>query len=169
MQKSANAMSQMVRDGFLRYIFVAATLLITASVSTAQLISSRAQPDSIRDRLFPPQIGSQSGQPDGVSFPGTIDGKGRSRIQISDQLATPSRGLTIPYWSDSFSYRGITYKYDMVGTDPKRGSATTTIQTVIIPMRFVFENGLVFDAATDLIDGQTSIQGMINSTDFSEL
>jgi uncharacterized membrane protein len=163
MQTSANAMSE-IRNGFLRSILVAATLLIAASVATAQSISLR--PDSIRDRLFPPQIGSQSGQPDGVSFPGTIDGKKRSRIQISDQLATPSRGLTIPYWSDSFSYRGITYKYDMVGTDPKRGSATTTIQTVIIPMRFVFENGLVFDAATDLIDGQTSIQGMINSPIF---
>jgi hypothetical protein len=164
MQNSVNAMSEIVRNGFLGYIFAAATLLITASVSTAQLRSSR--PDSIRDRLFPPQIGSQSGQPDGASFPSTIDGKGRSRIQISDQLATPSRGLTIPYWSDSFSYRGITYKYDMVGTDPKRGSATTTIQTVIIPMRFVFENGLVFDASTDLIDGQTSIQGIIDSPIF---
>src|SRR5262249_22925585 len=53
-----------------------------------------------------------------------------------------------------------------VGTDPKRGSATTTIPTVIIPMRFVFENGLVSDAATDLIDGQTSIQGIINSPVF---
>ena len=74
--------------------------------------------------------------------------------------------LTIPHWSDTFAYHGLTYKYTMVGTDPKRGSATTTIPTVLIPIRFVFENGLVVDASADSIDGQTSIQGIINSPIF---
>ena len=54
----------------------------------------------------------------------------------------------------------------MVGTDPKRRSATTVIPTVIIPMRFIFENGLIYDASADNIDGQTSVQGMINSPVF---
>jgi len=74
--------------------------------------------------------------------------------------------LTIPHWSDTFTYHGLTYKYTMVGTDPKHGSATTTIPTVLIPIRFVFENGLVVDASADSIDGQTSIQGIINSPVF---
>lgn len=73
---------------------------------------------------------------------------------------------TIPYWSDSFTYQKLTYKYTMVGTDPKRGSATTTIPTVLIPLRFVFEDGTVIDASSDLIDGQTAIQGIINSPIF---
>ncbi|MFN2532547.1 MAG: hypothetical protein ABR555_14740, partial [Pyrinomonadaceae bacterium] len=51
-------------------------------------------------------------------------------------------------------------------TDPKHGSATTTVPTVLIPLRFVFENGLVFDASADSINGQTSIQGIINSPVF---
>lgn len=54
----------------------------------------------------------------------------------------------------------------MVGTDPKRGSQTTVIPTVIVPLRFVFADGNVFDASTDLIDGQTSVQGMVNSPIF---
>jgi probable HAF family extracellular repeat protein len=70
---------------------------------------------------------------------------------------------TIPHWSDSFTYNGLVYNYTMVGTDPKRGSATTVIPTVLIPIRFVFADGNVFDATTDLVNGQTPIQGIINS------
>jgi hypothetical protein len=73
---------------------------------------------------------------------------------------------TIPHWSDSFDYHGFTYKYTMVGTDPKRGSATTTIPTVLIPLRFIFTNGFVSDASADVIDGRTSINGIINSPIF---
>jgi len=100
------------------------------------------------------------------SFAGAIDGPPKSKMNIGARSAVSNPGNTIPYWTDSFSYLGITYDYRMVGTDPKRGSATTLIPTVIIPMRFVFENGLVLDAATDVIDGQTSIQGIINSPVF---
>jgi hypothetical protein len=128
---------------------------------------------SIRDRLLQPKIGTPSGQinallsagaPNGL--PQTIDGTGASVRVVGNASPNVDRGLTIPYWSDSFSYLGLSYRYNMAGTDPKRGSATTTVPTVIIPVRFVFENGLVSDAATDLIDGQTSIQGMINSPVF---
>jgi probable HAF family extracellular repeat protein len=70
---------------------------------------------------------------------------------------------TIPHWSDSFTYNGLVYKYTMVGTDPKKGSATTVIPTVLIPIRFVFADGNVFDATTDMVNGQTPIQGIINS------
>src|SRR5262249_40710556 len=41
---------------------------------------------------------------------------------------------TIPHWSDSFTYNGLVYTYTMVGTDPRRGSATTVIPTVLIPL-----------------------------------
>src|SRR5262249_6211943 len=73
---------------------------------------------------------------------------------------------TIPHWSDSFTYNGLVYTYTMVGTDPRRSSATTVIPTVLIPLRFVFADGNVFDASTDIIDGQTPIQGIINSPIF---
>lgn len=70
---------------------------------------------------------------------------------------------TIPHWSDSFTYNGLVYNYTMVGTDPKRGSATTVIPTVLIPIRFLFADGNVFDATTDIVESQTPIQGIINS------
>jgi hypothetical protein len=40
------------------------------------------------------------------------------------------------------------------------------IPTVLIPLRFVFADGNVFDASTDIIDGQTAIQGFVNSPIF---
>lgn len=49
--------------------------------------------------------------------------------------------VTIPHWSDSYTYQELTYEYTMVGTDPKRNPATTTIPTIIIPLRFIFEVG----------------------------
>ncbi|HEY7002435.1 MAG TPA: hypothetical protein VH330_11915 [Candidatus Udaeobacter sp.] len=73
---------------------------------------------------------------------------------------------TIPHWSDSFTYNGLVYNYTMVGTDPERGSATTVIPTVLIPLRFVFADGNVFDATTDIVNGQTPVQGIINSPIF---
>ena len=140
-------------------------LLVTASAAKAQLVPAKA-PISIRDRLFSPKIDPMSKQGNATPFAGGIDRPAHANRELGGQLVQPNRGLTIPYWSDSFSYLGITYTYSMVGTDPKRGSATTIVPTVIIPMRFVFENGLVFDASADNIDGQTSVQGIIGSPVF---
>lgn len=73
---------------------------------------------------------------------------------------------TIPNWSGTFDYHGLQYSYKMVGTDPKRGSATTVVPVEIIPIRWVFSNGTVVDASTDIVDGQTPVQGIINSPIF---
>jgi len=88
------------------------------------------------------------------------------KLDLTHGKIDPDSVSTIPHWSDSFTYNGLVYKYTMVGTDPKRGSTTTVIPTVLIPVRFVFADGNVFDATTDLINGQTAIQGIINSPIF---
>ncbi len=78
---------------------------------------------------------------------------------------------TIPYWSDHFDYHGLRYTYKMVGTDPQRGPATTVIPTELIPIRWVFSHTFgdgVIDASTDIIDGQTPVQGIINSPIFQD-
>ena len=105
-----------------------------------------------------------------ASVPDVMDGT-RSLLhrRTLKELTTPTPSTVqsaLPTWSDSFTYQGLTYKYTMVGTDPKLGSKTTIIPTVIIPLRFVFPDGQVFDASTDLVDGQTSVQGVINSPIF---
>src|SRR5689334_3584963 len=96
---------------------------------------------------------------------GTAELKRRQK-ERGERVSPQSTQNTIPYWSDSFSYQGLEFKYKMVGTDPKKGSKTTVIPTVIIPLRFVFPDGQVFDASTDLVDGQTPVQGIVNSPIF---
>lgn len=117
------------------------------------------QRPTIKDILFSDQL-----PPNRETARGRID-KPERRVQ---QRVHPDRDnlLTVPHWSDTFAYHGLTYKYTMVGTDPNRGPVTTTVPTVLIPLRFVFENGLVVDASADSIDGQTSIQGIISSPIF---
>jgi hypothetical protein len=57
-------------------------------------------------------------------------------------------GTTIPYFSSSFTYGGVTYPYQMVGTSPFTSGATTRIANEVVPLRFVFADGSVFDAGT---------------------
>jgi hypothetical protein len=166
MRINASAMIRFFCLGFLGALLSISMILITTSAPQAQLTQRNPSPTSIRDRILPPQIASLGGQGSSCPFARAIDGPAKRPSGARMPQANPDRGLTVPYWSDSFSYLGITYIYSMVGTDPKRGSATTVVPTVIIPMRFVFENGLVYDASADNIDGQTSVQGIIGSPVF---
>jgi hypothetical protein len=68
---------------------------------------------------------------------------------------------TIPFWSSLFAYKGLTYPFQMVGTDPSIGSATTSVQTEIIPLNFVFSNGANFD-------GNTRVDDTLNSPLFAQ-
>jgi hypothetical protein len=71
---------------------------------------------------------------------------GVGRFTTTIGHATPHSGIrTIPYFSDSFSFDGTTYPYDMVGTDPRTSRATTVVPTAILPLRFVFADGNVSD------------------------
>lgn len=93
-----------------------------------------------------------------------IDGTGR----MKRERVNPDQDnlTTIPHWTGQFSYGGVTYPYTMVGTNPSLGSATTEVPTVLIPLRFVFADGSVFDANTDPVDGQNVIPAILNSPVF---
>lgn len=52
---------------------------------------------------------------------------------------------SLSHWSSSFTAEGKKYKYTMVGTNPAKGSATTTVPVTIVPLNLVFSNGLSFD------------------------
>lgn len=90
----------------------------------------------------------------------------RRREARGDKLRPHQTTNTIPYWTDTFTYHGLQYTYDMVGTDPRKGSATTVVPTVLIPLRLVFPDGQVFDASTDLIGGRTALQAIVASPIF---
>jgi hypothetical protein len=66
-------------------------------------------------------------------------------------------GTPLPTWNGSFVYAGHTYRYNMVGTAPSQNS-TTTIQAVIIPIKFIITKGtkkLNFDPAHVLPNGKS--------------
>lgn len=55
----------------------------------------------------------------------------------------PAALKTVPFWRHSFVFNKVTYNYEMVGTSPYLGSATTTIPTQILPINITFSNGTV--------------------------
>ncbi len=52
-----------------------------------------------------------------------------------------SGGGALATWTSSFVSGGKTYSYTMVGTNPTKGAATTTIPTTIVPLILKFSNG----------------------------
>lgn len=80
-------------------------------------------------------------------------------------------GITggIPSWNGSFAYKKQTYHYTMVGTNPAKSGATTTIPVYIIPIKMVFgkTNGaMAFDPVTKKLHGHTIVENVINSPIF---
>jgi len=55
---------------------------------------------------------------------------------------------TVPHWSSSFSFGGISYAFNMVGTSPFTTNITTTIPTVIQPITFTFAGGVSISPPT---------------------
>jgi hypothetical protein len=77
-----------------------------------------------------------------ASTPRTI-GKPLTATFGSASLVAGAR--TVPTFTDSFTFNGVTYPYTMVGTNPHTSTATTTVPTEIVPLRFVFADGTVLD------------------------
>jgi hypothetical protein len=61
-------------------------------------------------------------------------------------------GTTVPNFTDTFTFGGVTYAYTMVGTNPRTSTSTTTVPTVLVPMRFQFADGHVIDASSIMDD-----------------
>jgi hypothetical protein len=58
---------------------------------------------------------------------------------------------TVPHWSSSFSFSGISYAFNMVGTSPFSTNVTTTIPTVIQPITFTFAGGVSISPPTNTL------------------
>jgi hypothetical protein len=82
-----------------------------------------------------------SGAAPAKSFVGTTQ-----EVHFSRKLAPASFAQSqLPSWSSSFAYNGRTYTYSMVGTDPAKGPATTTVPVTLVPLKLTFSNGVAFD------------------------
>ena len=98
-------------------IALAATLL--AGMSFAQNINVNAVPKYI---AIPPQ----------------------HPVDVAEMQRLAEAGAALPTWTGSFTYQGTKYPYTMIGTNPAKGSATTTLNMVIIPL-IVKVPGQTFD------------------------
>ncbi len=74
---------------------------------------------------------------------------------VTPVLATSK---TVPHWTSSFVYKGVTYPYTMVGTNPASNS-TTTVDVAIIPFDFVFASG-------DSLDATGKVSNVLGSPNF---
>jgi hypothetical protein len=82
------------------------------------------------------------------------DGIGTAKFQSQQFTGTVSKdAATIPTWTSSYvdPTNGVRYHYTMVGTNPFTTNATTTVPTMIIPMRFVFQASA--DPNNNVLDG----------------
>src|SRR5579863_8692752 len=66
-------------------------------------------------------------------------------IDVQDMQARAAAGTVLPTWTGNFSYQGVPFNYTMIGTNPSKGSATTFIRFVLIPVALQFSDGNVLD------------------------
>jgi hypothetical protein len=83
---------------------------------------------------------------------------------ISSQLTNPNNtnSMSFPHFSSSFSYKGTTYPYTMVGYPPSSGM-TSSIRPVIIPLRMNF---LYFDVEKSF-DPAVAVDNILKSPLFN--
>lgn len=67
---------------------------------------------------------------------------------LTDASAQAQSIKTIPNWTSSFKYQGTKYSYSMVGKDPSKGSSTTKVDTLLIPVKLTLSDGTVYDGAS---------------------
>jgi hypothetical protein len=86
---------------------------------------------------------------------------------LSPDAQAPT-GTPLTTWNGSFVYKGNTYKYNMVGTEPSTGTSTT-VATYIIPLALVYSTGgkgTTFSAEQKLSNGQTAVENTVASPIF---
>src|SRR5258708_28580177 len=66
-------------------------------------------------------------------------------------LAAPSTGLAF-YTASYLAFGGFPLTFNVAGSDPSLGANTTTIPTVLVPLRFIFPN-----AGNPTLDGTNVI------------
>jgi hypothetical protein len=80
------------------------------------------------------------------------------------EAATP-----LATWNGQFVYQGVTYKFNMVGTNPRTTNTTTTVPVFIIPVKIVITRGpshSTFDPAHVLSNGKTVVANTVASPIF---
>jgi len=113
----------MKRTVLVRMSYTLAVLALTATlivgVAVAQSVDTHA---TAKYLVIPPQV----------------------PVDVAEMQRLAEVGAALPTWTGSFTYQGTKYPYTMIGTNPAKGSATTTLNMVIIPL-IVKVPGQTFD------------------------
>jgi hypothetical protein len=102
-----------------KFVAITLTALLVAGISLAQDANVKFVP---KYKVIPP----------------------KTPVNVAEMQRLAEMGAALPTWSGSFTYQGTKYPYTMIGTNPAKGSATTTINMVIIPL-IVKVPGQTFD------------------------
>ena len=106
----------------------------------------------------------------GTALNGQATKPSASDVSTVEAALSPSNPATVPFWHSSFAYQGVTYPYQMVGTDPSGPAATTVVPTVIIPIDLTFHD-VRGDASSTLngssIAGIAASSPLFNATTFA--
>jgi hypothetical protein len=95
-----------------------------------------------------------------VSF-AQSDNVGSPKFTTESSLTTvPASSKTVPHWTSSFTYQGVTYPFTMVGTNPSTNS-TTTVDVAIIPFDFQFADGTI-------LAGSSKVGNVLGSPNFQD-
>ena len=73
----------------------------------------------------------------------------RPRLPLTQDLLQATK--EVPLWKGTYQYAGKSYSYLMVGTDPSKGSVTTTVPVYIVPLKLTFSDGTIFDATAPMV------------------
>jgi hypothetical protein len=81
------------------------------------------------------------------------------------QAVRDAKTSTVPHFTGRFQYEGRTHRYTIAGHAPQWGG-TTTIATVIVPLRMVFDGYTDSDGHTIVLDGSSHVDDVIQSPNF---
>ena len=90
----------------------------------------------------------------------------QEREQMEEATASGSL-QTLPFWQGSFSIENKEYHYSIVGGNPQDGG-TTTIQTVIIPIKLTFSDYSEDGKKPLVLDATPLVPQILNSPIFRE-
>jgi hypothetical protein len=113
--------------------------------------------------------GSASAASGGPAFVDTAQIAGQANFTDESGGTVSPSAFTIPNWSGSFVYGGLVFPHSMVGTDPSKPPARTTIKTAIVPLDLQFKAGVGGSLkGSDRVAGSLA-SPVFQSTDFSVL
>ena len=77
-------------------------------------------------------------------------------VDVAQAEADALSGTALPTWHGWFRYNSVNYGFTMLGNKVVMGAGTTTIDTILIPLRVTFADGTVLSAKQEVCGGSRS-------------